>query len=187
LLERRRRVMGNRLYLFYDPPIHMVRGDGVWLFDADGRRYLDCYNNVPHVGHCHPYVTEALVRQARKLNTNTRYVTDEAIEYAERLTATVDKSLSAVVYVNSGSEANDVAWRMAKAWTGKKGGLAMDFAYHGITEAIDAFSPSNSVGEWNAPHVRLLPQPDDYRGPYKRGEDGIAGKYAGLADAPSLP
>lgn len=184
LLERRRRVMGNRLYVFYDPPVHMVRGEGVWLFDADGRRYLDCYNNVPHVGHCHPYVTEALVRQARALNTNTRYVTDEAIEYAERLTATLDKSLSAVVYVNSGSEANDVAWRMAKAWTGKAGGLAMDFAYHGITEATDAFSPSNSVSEWNAPHIRLLPPPDDYRGPYKRGEAGIAGKYASLADAP---
>ncbi len=184
LLERRRRVMGNRLYVFYDPPVHMVRGEGVWLFDADGRRYLDCYNNVPHVGHCHPYVTEALVRQARRLNTNTRYVTDEAIEYAERLTATLDKSLSAVVYVNSGSEANDVAWRMAKAWTSKQGGLAMDFAYHGITEAIDAFSPSNAAGEWNAPHIRLLPPPDDYRGPFKRGEAGIAAKYAGLADAP---
>jgi 4-aminobutyrate aminotransferase-like enzyme len=96
----------------------------------------------------------------------------------------MDSSLSAVVYVNSGSEANDVAWRMAKAWTGKRGGLAMDFAYHGITEAIDAFSPSNAPDSWNAPHIRLLPPPDDYRGPYLRGDNELAAKYAALADQP---
>ncbi len=165
LMTRRKRHMGAKPYMFYDPPIHMVRGEGVWLFDDVGKRYLDCYNNVPHVGHCHPYVVAAIARQAALLNTNTRYITDESLEYAERLTATMDKSLSAVIFVNSGSEANDVAWRMAKAWTGKRGGLAMDFAYHGITEAIDAFSPSNAPEQWNAPHIRLLPPPDDYRGP----------------------
>ena len=142
------------------------------------------YNNVPHVGHCHPYVVEAIARQARTLNTNTRYLTEQSIQYAERLTATLDESLSAVLYVNSGSEANDVAWRMAKAWTGNSGGLAMEFAYHGITEASDAFSPSNAVQQWNAPHVRLLPPPDDYRGPYKRGDNALAERYADLADVP---
>ena len=184
LMASRQRHMGAKPYMFYDPPIHMIRGEGVWLFDDNGRRYLDCYNNVPHVGHCHPYVVAAIARQAARLNTNTRYITDESLEYAERLTATMDKSLTAVVFVNSGSEANDVAWRMAKAWTAKRGGLAMDFAYHGITEAIDAFSPSNAPETWNAPHIRLLPPPDDYRGPYLRGDSEFAAKYAALADQP---
>jgi len=182
MVARRRRAMGDKLYVFYDPPLHMVRGVGVWLEAADGRRYLDCYNNVPQVGHCHPYVTEAIVRQARTLNTNTRYITDQSIDYAERLTALGDRGLSAVVFVNSGSEANDLAWRMAKAWAGRQGGLAMDFAYHGVTEAMDAFSPSNAPQSWKAPHIRLLPPPDDYRGPFKRGEARMAEQYAALAD-----
>ncbi|MBM3520642.1 MAG: aminotransferase class III-fold pyridoxal phosphate-dependent enzyme, partial [Alphaproteobacteria bacterium] len=184
LFESRKRLMGKKPLVFYDPPLHIVSGEGVWLTDADGRRYLDCYNNVPHVGHCHPYVAEAIVRQARRLNTNTRYLTDESLAYAARLTATMDKSLSAVVFVNSGSEANDVAWRMAKCWTGKSGGLAMDFAYHGVTESTDDFSPSNAVKDWHRPHIRLLSPPDDYRGPYRRGKADLAAKYAMLADRP---
>jgi 4-aminobutyrate aminotransferase-like enzyme len=184
LLARRRRVLGEHLYLFYDPPLHIVKGEGVWLVASDGRRYLDCYNNVPHVGHCHPYVGEAIVRQVRRLNTNTRYLTDEAIAYAERLVETADPSLSAVLFVNSGSEANDVAWRLAKAWTGKRGGLAMDFAYHGITEATDAFSPSNAYVENLASHIRTLPPPDGYRGPFRYGEPGLGRRYAELAGPP---
>ena len=121
-IARRRKVMGEKLYVFYDPPIHMVKGEGVWLTSSDGRRFLDCYNNVPHVGHCHPYVVEAIARQARTLNTNTRYITDQSIEYAERLSELSSEGLSAVVFVNSGSEANDLAWRMAKAFTGHQGG-----------------------------------------------------------------
>ena len=184
LLDRRRAVMGKKLYMFYDKPLHLVRGEGVWLTASDGRKYLDCYNNVPHVGHCHPYVIAAIDRQARMLNTNTRYLSEQSISYAERLTATLDKSLTAVVYVNSGSEANDIAWRMAKAWTGRSGGLAMDFAYHGITDAVEPFSPSNDMAHWNAPHIRLITPPDDYRGIYKRGDNNLAQRYADLADAP---
>jgi 4-aminobutyrate aminotransferase-like enzyme/Ser/Thr protein kinase RdoA (MazF antagonist) len=180
LLSRRQRVMGDRLYLFYDPPLHIVRGDGVWLYDVAGRPFLDCYNNVPHVGHCHPRVAEAISSQVRVLNTNTRYVTDQAIEYAERLTATTDPSLTAVVYVNSGSEANDIAWRMAKAWTRHAGGLCMEFAYHGITDAVDAFSPSNEPGTPLQKHMRALPPPDDYRGPHRRGEPSLASRYVEL-------
>ena len=182
VIARRRKVMGDKLYVFYDPPLHIVRGEGVWLHDSAGRAFLDCYNNVPTVGHCHPYVTEAIVRQARTLNTNTRYITGQSVDYASRLTALCDPSLATVVFVNSGSEANDLAWRMAKAWTGKRGGLAMDFAYHGISEAIDAFSPSNSPENWRAPHIRLLPPPDDYRGSWRRGEPDLMLNYAGLAD-----
>lgn len=184
MLKRRKAVMGNNLYMFYDTPIHLAKGEGVWLTAVDGKRYLDCYNNVPHVGHCHPYVTEAIHRQSRILNTNTRYLSEHALEYAERLTATLDPSLTAVAFVNSGSEANDIAWRMAKVWTGRSGGLALEFAYHGITDAVDPFSPSNDLAAWNFPHMRTIPAPDDYRGPYKRGENDIARRYADLADAP---
>ena len=180
-IARRRKVMGEKLYVFYDPPLHIVKGEGVWLSASDGRRYLDCYNNVPHVGHAHPYVAEAIARQARTLNTNTRYITDQAIEYAERLTALASEGLTSVTFVNSGSEANDLAWRMAKAFTGHTGGLCMEFAYHGVSESIDAFSPSNSGPHWNAPHIRLLPSPDVYRGPYEDHPD-VGERYAALAD-----
>ena len=181
-IERRRKVMGEKLYVFYDPPLHIVKGAGVWLTASDGCRYLDCYNNVPHVGHAHPYVAEAIARQVRTLNTNTRYITDQAIEYAERLTALASEGLTSVTFVNSGSEANDLAWRMAKAFTGHGGGLCMDFAYHGVSEAIDAFSPSNSGAHWNAPHIRLLPPPDLYRGPYDADHADVGERYAALAD-----
>jgi 4-aminobutyrate aminotransferase-like enzyme/Ser/Thr protein kinase RdoA (MazF antagonist) len=181
-VARRRKVMGEKLYVFYDPPLHIVKGEGVWLTASDGRRYLDCYNNVPHVGHCHPYVTAAIARQAAVLNTNTRYITDQAVEYAERLTAMAGEGLSSVVFVNSGSEANDLAWRMAKALTGKSGGLAMEFAYHGVSEAIDAFSPSNAPEHWHAPHIRLLPPPDIYRGPFGPDTPDPGERYAALAD-----
>ncbi|MCA3559727.1 MAG: aminotransferase class III-fold pyridoxal phosphate-dependent enzyme [Aestuariivirga sp.] len=180
-IARRRRVMGEKLYVFYDPPLHIVKGEGVWLTASDGRRYLDCYNNVPHVGHAHPYVAEAIARQARTLNTNTRYITDQALEYAERLTELAGEGLTAVTFVNSGSEANDLAWRMAKAFTGHTGGLCMDFAYHGVSEAIDAFSPSNAPAHWNAPHIRLLPAPDVYRGPYGAQDADVGECYAALA------
>ncbi len=180
-LSRRRSVMGEKLYVFYDPPLHMVKGEGVWLESSDGRRFLDCYNNVPHVGRCHPYVTEAIARQARTLNTNTRYITDQSIEYAERLVALSAEGLSSVVFVNSGSEANDLAWRMAKAFTGKSGGLAMDFAYHGVSEAIDAFSPSNAPDHWQAPHIRLLAAPCLYRGELGSDVEQPGERYAAMA------
>ncbi|HKY94772.1 MAG TPA: aminotransferase class III-fold pyridoxal phosphate-dependent enzyme [Kiloniellales bacterium] len=184
LLKRRHRVMGERMYLFYDPPLHLVKGDGAWLYDGAGRRYLDCYNNVPQVGHCHPAVSGAIARQARRLNTNTRYLTDEALDYAERLIAGAGPGLDTVLFVNSGSEANDVAWRIAKTVTGHRGALVMDFAYHGITDAIDAFSPANDPKGRVQPHIRTLPAPDGYRGPYKTGENDLGRRYAALAAAP---
>lgn len=184
LLERRRAAMGERMYLFYDPPLHLVEGAGVWLTAGDGKRYLDAYNNVPQVGHCHPYVAEAIARQARRLNTNTRYLTDQALDYAERLAASAGEGLDTVLFVNSGSEANDIAWRMARTITGGRGALVMDFAYHGITEAIDAFSPANDPKGRIQPHIRTLPAPDGYRGPYRHGEAELGPRYAALAEAP---
>ena len=182
LIERRKRVMGSKLYVFYDPPMHMIKGEGVWLTAADGRRYLDCYNNVPHVGHCHPHVVAALTRQIRQLNTNTRYLGQQVLDYSERLTATMPGDLKVCAFVNSGSEANDIAFRMAKTYTRATGGICMDFAYHGITEASDAFSPSGNHANTVPPYMRTLMAPDGYRGPYRYGTNDMGRLYAADAD-----
>lgn len=182
LIARRKKFMGSKLYVFYDPPLHMVKGDGVWLTSAEGKRYLDCYNNVPHVGHCHPHVVAALRRQIGILNTNTRYLGEQVLEYSERLTATMPGNLKVCAFVNSGSEANDIAWRMARVYTGKRGGITQVFAYHGITEAIDALSPSGNYANAVPPHVRTLEAPDGYRGQYRYGTNDMGRLYAKDAD-----
>lgn len=121
LTARRRALLGPNVSTFYEDPVHIVRGEGVWLWDADGRRYLDCYNNVPHVGHANPHVIDALYKQVSTLNTHTRYLHEGILDYVERLTATFDGSLSTAILTCTGSEANDVALRMAEAMTGKRG------------------------------------------------------------------
>ena len=164
LVERRGRAFGPALTgLSYREPLHMVRGDGVWLSDADGQRYLDAYNNVPVVGHGHPRVVEAIVRQARRLNTNMRYLHETALEVAERLVATTGPELDVVMFVNSGSEANDLAWRIARAVTGNDGGICTDFAYHGISDAIVALSPEDWSDRAAPDHVRTWEPPDALR------------------------
>ena len=107
LLARRERLLGPNMSTFYETPVHIVRGEGVWLWDAEGRKYLDCYNNVPHVGHCHPRIVDAIARQAATLNTHTRYLHDGILDYAERLTGLFAGELDTVVMVCTGSEAND--------------------------------------------------------------------------------
>lgn len=183
ILARRHAAMGPKPLLFYDDPLHVVRGEGVWLIADDGRRYLDCYNNVAHIGHANPHVAEAVARQMHILNTNTRYLTNEAVAYAEALKGTLDPSLDTVVFVNSGSEANDVAYRMSKSWTGSSGMLIMDNAYHGVTDVSDAMSPSNyPPGKFHKPHVRQLEAPDTYRGPYRSGGNELAESYGAFVD-----
>ena len=125
----------------YDEPVHLASGDGVWLTDVDGNRLLDAYNNVPQVGHSHPRVTAALAAQARRLTTNTRYLVDEVAAYADRLAALLPDELSVVMFVNSGSEANDVAIQIARAVTGNRGAVITEHAYHGTTAATAALSP----------------------------------------------
>ena len=115
LIADRARLLGPNVSTFYDDPVHVVRGEGVWLWDADGRKYLDCYNNVPHVGHCNPRVVEAISRQAAMLNTHTRYLHDGILDYVERLTGTMDASLDCAVLTCTGSEANDIACAWPKA------------------------------------------------------------------------
>ena len=182
MMVRRKRLLGSRPYVFYDRPIHAIRGEGVWIVDATGRRFLDCYNNVPIVGHCHPHVTEAISRQSRILNTNTRYLGEQVLDYAERLGAKAGGALTACAFVNSGSEANDLAWRLATAWTGARGALCQEFAYHGISEAIDAVSPSARRSGTLAAHVRTILAPDCYRGIYAADTPDPGLRYAEDAD-----
>lgn len=166
LLERRRRVLGNALEpLSYRTPLHLVRGEGAWMIDADGRRYVDAYNNVPVLGHAHPRVVEAIARQAALLNTNTRYLHPTVVELAERIVASMPDGLDTVMFVNSGSEANDLAWRLARATTGGTGALVTDWAYHGVTAAIADVSPSEWRDGQQPAHVETFPAPGTYRGP----------------------
>jgi 4-aminobutyrate aminotransferase-like enzyme/Ser/Thr protein kinase RdoA (MazF antagonist) len=162
LARRRRRALGPALTeLTYDNPVHVVRGEGVWLLDANGRRLLDAYNNVPVVGHCHPRVTEAVARQTRLLNTHARYLYEPLIELAERLAASMPpgSGLDTVMLVNSGSEANDVAWRFARTFTGGRGAIVTRHAYHGVTDAIAELSPEEWPRGHRPPNVETIPVP----------------------------
>jgi 4-aminobutyrate aminotransferase-like enzyme len=163
-LKRRHRLMGVGAELFYERPLHIVRGSGVWLYDADGHSYLDVYNNVAHVGHTHPTVVRAIQKQTAILATHTRYLHGGILEYAERLTATLPGHLDTCMFVNSGSEANDVAWRIAQSTTGHTGGLVMQHAYHGITDAVAALTPS--TGQPRDPRVVTLAVPPGATGAY---------------------
>ncbi|MBS0393908.1 MAG: aminotransferase class III-fold pyridoxal phosphate-dependent enzyme [Proteobacteria bacterium] len=140
-LARRQRVLAPTYRLFYDEPLYVKKAEGVWLHGADGRRYLDAYNNVPVVGHCHPHVVECIVRQAAVLNTHTRYLTDAPIELGERLLATLPREINCVTFTCSGSEANDLAMRVCKSVTGGQGAIVTEFAYHGTTETLAGMSP----------------------------------------------
>jgi 4-aminobutyrate aminotransferase-like enzyme/Ser/Thr protein kinase RdoA (MazF antagonist) len=183
MLERRQQHLGPGLELSYDRPLHFVRGEGVWLIDATGRSYLDAYNNVPQVGHCHPTVVRALAQQAATLNTNTRYLYESAIDYAERLTATMPSGLSVCMFVCSGSEANDLAWRLAKAHTGNAGAIVMEDAYHGTTDAVYELSPAEQgEGRPLAEHVAAVPAPDGYRGKFRKDDPQYADRYAKRID-----
>ena len=162
-VERRARLMGPNVPTFYRTPLHLVRGEGVWLWDAAGKRYLDCYNNVPHVGHCHPRVVGAICRQAGILNTHTRYLHDLVLDYIERLTATLGHGISQAIMTCTGSEANDIALRMAQATTGKTGIIATDNTYHGNTGATSVLSTRRPPIGGYPGHVRLVPAPDSLR------------------------
>ena len=170
LIARRDRLMGSAYRLFYENPIHLVKGEGVWLYDADGKKYLDMYNNVPHVGHCHPHVVEALTKQIRTLNTHTRYLHENVLDYAERLTEKFPDELGVAMFSCTGSEANELALRIARAYTGGTGIIVTDLAYHGNTHAIYQISTEDIPQEEIPDFVISVPAPDTYRGAY-RGDD----------------
>jgi 4-aminobutyrate aminotransferase-like enzyme/Ser/Thr protein kinase RdoA (MazF antagonist) len=183
-LAARRRVIGPSLSIAYHDPIKIVRGWMQYLYDQAGRRYLDAYNNVPHVGHSHPRVVGAATEQLLVLNTNTRYLHDVLPAFAERLVATLPPPLRVCYFVNSGSEANELALRLARAHTRRRNVVVLDAAYHGNTTTLIDISPykfNGPGGEGAQPWVQVLPLPDTYRGQYRRDDPRAGEKYAEFA------
>jgi 4-aminobutyrate aminotransferase-like enzyme len=163
LIARRERLLGPAYRLFYEEPVHIVRGEGVWLYDHEGAPYLDVYNNVASIGHCQPDVVAAVARQWATLNTHTRYLHETILDYAEKLLGTFPAPLSHVMFTCTGSEANDLAYRIAKNYTGGVGVIVTSLAYHGITDAVSQFSPSLGAHVPLGAHVRAVSAPDSYR------------------------
>ena len=181
LTRRRAAALAPGYYHAFANPLHITRGDGVWLWDAAGKRYLDCYNNVPSVGHCHPHVTFALAAQAQVLNTHTRYLHDGIVTLAELLLAKLPSCLDCAAFTCAGSEANDLALQMARRFTSAEGVAVFDHAYHGNTALTLAASPSEYPVDERPDWLCVLEPPNLFRGPY-RGDDPDAGaKYLELA------
>ncbi|WP_248914250.1 aspartate aminotransferase family protein [Pseudomonas moorei] len=178
LLQRRHRVLGSASPLFYDKPLHLVRGEGVWLFDVDGRRYLDVYNNVPCVGHCNPRVVEAMHRQASTLNIHTRYLDEHVVRYAERLTATFAEPLDTTMFTCTGSEANELALRLARFASGGTGLIVSDYNYHGNSASLAEVTTALPSPEPFASHARAVPIPCLYHAPAGTTESQLAEQYA---------
>lgn len=180
-LAVRRKRLGRNQSISYREPLKIVRGWKQYLFDDEGRKYLDAYNNVAHVGHNHPRVVAAAQRQISVLNTNTRYLHDNINRYAERLTSLFAESLSVCFFVNSGSEANELALRLARTYTDQRDLIVLEAAYHGNTNTLIDISPykHNGPGGKGTPDwVHATPIPDDYRGAYKRSDPQAGAKYA---------
>ena len=182
LLQRRKQAMGPAYRLFYRQPVHLVRGEGVWLYDADGQRYLDCYNNVASVGHCHPHVVEALSRQAATLNTHTRYLHENVVQYAERLAETLPGDLSVCLFVCTGTEANDLAFRIARTVTGNSGAIVTDHSYHGNSIVVTELSTAEYPVSERPDYLEAVEAPNEYRGSYLKGEPDVGSKYAALVE-----
>jgi 4-aminobutyrate aminotransferase-like enzyme/Ser/Thr protein kinase RdoA (MazF antagonist) len=180
LMEKRRHHLGPSLSIAYRRPLEIVRGWQQYLYDVDGQRYLDAVNNVPHVGHSHPRVVRAGQQQMAVLNTNTRYLHELIVRYAERLWATLPSSLSVCYFVNSGSEANELALRLARAYTGKRDVIVVEGAYHGNTSTLVDVSPYKHDGPGGAgapAWVHKIPMPDLYRGRYRKDEPAAGERY----------
>ncbi|XUO83030.1 aspartate aminotransferase family protein [Halomonas sp. KM007] len=156
MVRKRLETVGPTSMLFYEEPLHIVKGEGVWLDDNQGRRYLDMYNNVPSVGHCHPHIVQAVARQMGTLNTHTRYLHEGIHHYADRLLATLPAPLERLVMACTGSESNDMALRLARQWTGKHGIIVSEAAYHGNTTAVTDVSPSSYKTGTPPDHVHVI-------------------------------
>jgi len=184
LLAFRKTHFSPALSLTYRRPLHIVKGAGQYLFDSQGRTYLDCVNNVCHIGHCHPRVVRAVTRQMAALNTNTRYLYDQMALYVEKLLSKFPRRLNFCFLVNSGSEANDLALRLARNYTGGTEILVIEGAYHGNLTSLIEVSPykfNGPGGKGAPPFVHQLPTPDPYRGIYRGRSEKTSEKYAALA------
>lgn len=180
-LAARKKLLGGNLSVSYNRPLKIVRGWRQFLYDETGRAFLDVYNNVPLVGHSHPRVVAAVQQQIALLNTNTRYLHDNILHYAERLTALLPVPLKVCYFLNSGSEANELALRLARTHTRREGVIVVENAYHGHTSTLIDISPykfNGPGGRGKKPWVHVVPIADDYRGPHRRGEPDLGKKYA---------
>jgi len=185
-LAQRRALLSGTLSVSYPRPLKIVRGWQQYLYDETGRAYLDVYNNVPLVGHSHPRVVRAVQKQLALLNTNTRYLHDNVLRYAQRLTSTLPEPLRICFFLNSGSEANELALRLARTHTGFDEMIVLEHAYHGNTSTLIDISPykfNGPGGGGRKSWVHVAPIPDDYRGLYRRGERDLASKYAAHVSA----
>ncbi|MGJ8529301.1 aminotransferase class III-fold pyridoxal phosphate-dependent enzyme [Maritalea sp.] len=181
LMERRAKLLGPSLSVSYNKKLKIVRGEGVHLFDHQGRAYLDCVNNITHIGHCHPHLVQAISRQAGILNTNTRYLNDLVLDYAERITSKLPDSLSVAYFVNSGTEANELALRIARHANGQKNTVVLDWAYHGNSQGAVDISPYKFKRGGGFPQpdfVEIADFPDPYRGPHKGYSENASKAYA---------
>ncbi|MBJ7221197.1 MULTISPECIES: aspartate aminotransferase family protein [unclassified Brenneria] len=163
LTDKRSKVLGESYRLFYRNPVHLVRGKGQYLWDAAGEKYLDVYNNVASIGHCHPAVIEAVHQQMSLLNTHTRYLHERILDYSVDLLTTVPDEINKAMYMCTGSEANDLAIRVARAYSGGTGIIVSQEAYHGTSELTSGASPALGSGQPLASTTRLVPSPDRYR------------------------
>src|SRR4051812_10878286 len=181
IVARRDRLFGKGTPLFYDPPVHLVRGEGAEVWDAEGRRYVDMYNNIPCVGHCNPRVVDAMERQARTHTTHSRYLDEVILDYAERLLALHADPIENVVFTCTGTEANEVAMQMARMATGGRGFICTTGAYHGNSELVGALTDAPRRGR---PNLNAFDVPDPYRPP----REGLTAEQLGgayLADVKS--
>ena len=180
LEDRRRRALAPAYELFYEQPLHVVRGEGVWVFDDQGRGYLDCYNNVPSVGHCHPRVVEAIAAQAGQLNTHTRYLHENVVKLAERLGSKLSADLSTCWFVGSGTEANDLATQIARVVTGHRGMVVSEGSYHGNSDLVRTLSTAGYPAEDRPGWLAVAEAPDTYRGSIRSDDEEPGASYAGL-------
>ena len=182
ILALREKHLGKSLSISYKKPLHIVRGEMQYLYDVSGRGFVDCVNNVCHVGHCHPHVVKAAQEQMALLNTNTRYLHELLVTYAERLTSLFPEKLSVCFFVCTGSEANELALRLARTYTGQQDVIVLDSAYHGHTTALIDISPYKHDGPGGYPtpkYVHKVPIADGYRGRYTYEDTSAGEKYAG--------
>ena len=180
-VAERRRLLGANLIVSYAKPLKIVRGRGKYLYDDAGRAYLDAYNNVPLVGHSHPRVVAAVQNQIALLNTNTRYLHENILRYADRLSRLMPDPLQVCYFVNSGTEANDLALRLARTYTVRQDVIVQEYAYHGHSPTMIEMSPykfNGPGGSGRRAWVHVVPMADDYRGEYRRGEPELGRKYA---------
>ena len=170
IIKKRSKYLAPSFSVSYDRPLHIVRGRGQYLYDSNGKEYLDAVNNISHVGHCHPKVIEAANNQNKELNTNTRYLHDSILDYAQNLTRTLPDELEICYFTNSGSESNDLALRIARLYNDSYESIVLSGAYHGHTSSLIDISPYKFLGpggKGKPEFVHVIPMPDMYRGEHK--------------------